>query len=163
MRTIIVTTLVSLAALTTPVAAAARDTVPFRGTDSGTFVALPPDADNVVFAQASTTGQATHLGRYSLVAHEYTDLDDLRIFGGAFTLTAANGDTLFGTYEGTADLARFPVIGFDVQGPILGGTGRFAGATGWLRWRGYGDLTTGALSEEIEGWVSSVGSLSRER
>jgi hypothetical protein len=159
---IVVSTLAALAAATALPAAAATS-VPFRGTDSGTFVALPPDAGNVVFAQASTTGQATHLGRYSLVAHEYTDLDDLRIFGGAFTLTAANGDTLFGTYEGTADLARFPVIGFDVQGPILGGTGRFAGATGWLRWRGYGDLTTGALSEEIEGWVSSVGSLSRER
>jgi hypothetical protein len=163
MRRMIVSTVVALAAAVMPLPAAADTTVPFRGADSGTFVVLPPDAENVVFAQTSATGHATHLGRYSLIAHEYTDLDDLRIFGGVFTLTAANGDTLFGTYEGRADLAGLPVIAYDVQGPILGGTGRFAGATGWLRWRGAGDLATGMLSEEIEGRVSSVGSLRRGR
>jgi len=70
-------------------------------------------------------------------------------------MTAANGDTVSGTYSGQA----LPgLVGYVVSGPITGGTGRFAGATGFLVWHGTVDPAALTFADEITGTISSVGS-----
>ncbi len=79
-------------------------------------------------------GQATHLGRYTMVAVTELDIsraEDLGLISSAstFTLTAANGDQLTGTLSGVGTLVDVGVSIVD-HGIITGGTGRFADATG---------------------------------
>lgn len=78
------------------------------------------------------------------------------VTGGTFTLTAANGDALFGTYAGQAAPTGDPtVIAFDDPGVITGGTGRFAGASGTLTQHGVADLASGEYTATLSGDVSS--------
>lgn len=105
----------------------AQGTVPFKGTyeasDSqggGTFP---------VFLQVlGGSGNATHLGRFTVDAQWYVNV----LTGGglgAFTLTAANGDTLVGTATATSVIVD-GLAYISETSVITGGTGRFAGATG---------------------------------
>ena len=81
------------------------------------------DPDCPVLTVSDSYGTMSHLGRVWIhwthcppIAHsEYTNQH--------FTITAANGDTLFGDYDINVDPATMD---------ITGGTGRFAGATGDL-------------------------------
>ena len=54
---------------------------------------------------------------------------------GRFTITAANGDTLTGTSRGSLKVTG-QVNAVDFRSKVRGGTGRFAGARGWLVSRG---------------------------
>ena len=138
--------------------AAADEQVPFRGRDIGHFV-VTPIGGPMVLTEDFTNGQATHLGAYSLVAQEDINLETLAVTNGSFTITAANGDTIHGTYAGQAQLGDRPgVIRYLVTGPIAGGTGRFEGATGTLTFDGVADLATLVLSETITGTISTPGS-----
>jgi hypothetical protein len=84
---------------------------------------------------STLTGNVSHLGKvtrqqsYCAVWEGYAQY---RMFDFTQVLTAANGDTLElgqGPFEGTeADGWTY----FTVETPILGGTGRFAGASGTL-------------------------------
>jgi hypothetical protein len=105
---------------------------------------------SVIQTTDTGNGRATHLGRYTLAAGEHIDLASGAITGGFYTLTAANGDTITGTYSGEA----LPgLTGYLVSGPIIGGTGRFAGATGFLVWRGTVDPTALTFSDVVTGWI----------
>jgi hypothetical protein len=140
----------------------AGDQVPFKGSDLGYFVVSPTGNPTVVLTQDFATGRATHLGKYKLVAQEFINLATLEVTDGSFTITAANGDTIYGTYSGQAAATDKPgVITYDVTGPITGGTGRFEGATGTLNFLGVADLSTGVLSETITGTISSIGSINK--
>jgi hypothetical protein len=135
-------------------ASPAGDHVRLKGRDFGTFSATPTSDPQVVLTQDSASGEATTFGRYTLVAHEFINLATLTVQGGAFTMTAANGDTLMGEYSGQA-AAEFPtIIHYDVSGPITGGTGRFAGATGIITFDGFADLQTGLLTDRVIGTIS---------
>ncbi len=85
--------------------------------------------------RSEATGTATHLGRTTCATWHCTPLGD-QITGGTGTLTAANGDQVFVTYSGTAPFnlatAVPGVTAIPMGGPftIVGGTGRFAGASG---------------------------------
>lgn len=60
-----------------------------------------------------------------------------------------------GSYAGQA----LPgLVGYVVSGPIIGGTGRFAGATGFLVWHGTVDPVALTFTDEITGTISSIGS-----
>jgi hypothetical protein len=129
--------------------------LPFSATDAGIGVIVGADVDaagNPVFKTAdSGTGQATHLGRFTLSATENVNVGTKTVTEGFYTLVAANGDTLTGTYRGDVlpDLT-----GYVVSGPITGGTGRFAGATGSLVWHGRLDPVTFIFSDVIDGVIS---------
>lgn len=106
-------------------------------------------------------GTATHLGRFTTVQYQCTTFaDPLSFTGGQYTFTAANGDTIFGTYTG-----RFVPIGttgffsIDATFTIDGGTGRFAGATGGGPVSGTATQAGGTVI--LNGTISSVGSLKR--
>jgi hypothetical protein len=75
------------------------------------------------------SGTATHLGQWTVTGNvKYTpDENGVLHSSGEATLTAADGDKLFIQIDGILD----PVAGVD-QGlfHMVGGTGRFEGATG---------------------------------
>jgi hypothetical protein len=127
--------------------ATAGEAVPFKGSDSGVARIVRTSGD-VIRTVDVATGHATHLGRYTLEGAEDVNVVTGRITHGSFLLIAANGDTLRGTYSGTA---RPGLTGYDVSGPITGGTGRFAGASGTLTWHGDFDPSTFTLSDEVTG------------
>jgi hypothetical protein len=111
-------------------------------------------AGSVIQTADTGTGRASHLGRFRLVAGEHVDLATGAITDGFYTLTAADGDTISGTYSGRA----LPgLTGYLVSGPVTGGTGRLAGATGFLVWRGTLNPTTLTFSDVVRGWIPSPG------
>jgi len=104
----------------------AEEQVPFEGVEVGAITTVsfqfPFDGK-----KQTAEGEATHVGHYTLTGDFVVDLR----FGtaaGTFTMTAANGDTLFLDMEAYADPTDFTktVANFTVTG----GTGRFEGATG---------------------------------
>jgi hypothetical protein len=83
-------------------------------------------------------GTLTHLGAATMHTDQRPYLDpNGTVTDGHFTITAANGDTISGTYEGTTE-APDPVhrIGHAIF-VISGGTGRFAYATGTIKATGF--------------------------
>ena len=119
-----------LAALTLSGPATAGEQVPFKGQSSGvvTTVGFDPVA-GIVYVHGVGKGEATHLGYFSVTTDVQIHFPTGIVFGivlGTSTLTAANGDMLFAKLVGygvdpTHGLGTFT---------ILGGTGRFQGATG---------------------------------
>jgi hypothetical protein len=127
---------------------AAADSVPFTGRDMGTFTSSSTDKGQAVLTMDSASGEATHLGRYTLSAHETITLATLEVTSGAFTISDAKGDTLTGEYSGKAFTTDTPtILRYEVSGPITGGTGRFADAHGMIAFFGFADLQSGRLSE----------------
>ena len=132
----------------------ARSLVPFRASDAGS-AAVVGGSGSVLQTVDAGVGHGTHLGRYTLVGGETVDMATGAITNGFFTITAANGDTLTGTYSGQA----LPgLTGYLVSGPITGGTGRFTGTSGFLVWRGTVDPVVFTFTDDISGMVSTPGS-----
>lgn len=121
------------------VAAAAADTGgsdrPFTAKLAGSATFLP-DATCPIGLRTWTqgSGTASHLGLVSMSSNHCTPPADV-ITGGRMTLVAANGDEVHMTYRATCD--QFPNLGevFACNGEnvIVGGTGRFANASGEAR------------------------------
>jgi hypothetical protein len=108
------------------------------------FAAPTPTGPCELTNAETGTAQVTHLGRSTMESNEVVDLcsnPDGAEITGQFTMTAANGDLLFGTYEtlGHLDFATSEVT-FSGQFTITGGTGRFQGAAGGGAIEGAGSL-----------------------
>lgn len=101
--------------------------VPFRADAKANAVAVspPPIIEIYVYGR----GVSTHMGNTSVWQHHFVDVISMTFYDGTFTWTAANGDTITGSYYGS--LVRTS-IGFEIHGyfTIDGGTGRFADAKG---------------------------------
>jgi hypothetical protein len=105
--------------------------------------------------EVSGTGHTTELGNYSGLYRECFDPATGAVTGGTFTLTAANGDKVFGTFTGQALPTDNPnVITYEDPGSITGGTGRFARAGGSMTTSGSANLATGEYTGTITGNVS---------
>jgi hypothetical protein len=120
--------------------AATDELVPFSAQLEG-FASLAFNPDGSISNTETAVGQATHLGFFTWASEElavFTGQNQLSVVG-SFTMTAANGDQVFGTFEavGTMD---FPFVIFLGQYVIAGGTGRFANATGSGTTIGIGNL-----------------------
>lgn len=103
---------------------------PLIGHFSGQTVSGTPTADpNVVFVVTDGTGWATQLGAFTMTSPHYSHLDTLEA-DGTQIITAAKGDTLTANFQGrftpTADGKLLGVL----RAKIVGGTGRFADASG---------------------------------
>ncbi len=132
----------------------AQPLVPFKASDSGS-AAVVGGSGSVLQTMDSGIGHGTQLGRYTLAGIETVDVATGVITNGSFTITAANGDSVTGTYSGQA----LPgLTGYLVSGPITGGTGRFTGASGFLVWRGTVDPVVFTFTDDIRGMMTTPGS-----
>jgi hypothetical protein len=141
-------------------ASPASKQVPFKGIFSatGTATARPGDRCPVLTVEILGTGNATHLGRLTNEQSHCAAPPSLAFTDGVFTLTAANGDQIRGTYFGEFVPLDPPLFTIDGHFSITGGTGRFADATGSGDASGVQNLVTGEVTVSLVGTISSVGS-----
>jgi hypothetical protein len=130
---------------------------PFHADDSGAVVVTGLSSP-FGFSETGWTGEATHLGAITweatgaiTVTGVTGSLLDIEVHGD-FTLTAANGDTIYGFFDttGTLDLVAGVV---NTSGPyvFLGGTGRFAFVEGGGTIGAVG--TTSEAFCPMNGWI----------
>ena len=142
--------------LALPMQAAANDRLPLEGSEAGTFKLLGPCETGGIVLEVTGSGHAAQLGNYSGRYRECLDPATGAVTEGTFTLTAANGDKVFGTYSGQAFPTDDPnVVKYEDPGVITGGTGRFAGTHGSLTTSGLANLATGEYTGTVSGSVSS--------
>ena len=151
---------VVFAALALPIQALAGAQVPLKGSDVGGFTLGAACAPGSVVVDIDGRGHATHLGRYLYEALECFN-PATSLYTGAFELTAANGDTIRGTYSGEVVSIVGSVAFYEQDAAITTGSGRFARASGEFHVSGEADLATGAYSQQLEGTISSVGASKR--
>ena len=133
--------------------AAAADQVPFKGRLQGTVTVMPlvPPFASVL---AEGTGNASHLGRFTWEFPHVVN-QALRVGSGTYVFMAANGDTLTVQVTGTATLLAPGVLATTESGPITGGTGRFAGATGTITTQRTFFMALGTTTGTFEGTIST--------
>jgi hypothetical protein len=96
-----------------------------------------------LFVDGAGSGIATHLGRFTVNYEHVVDLPTLAGTGTA-QFIAANGDRLFTEVTGQANPTEDPDVAYiEETYTILGGTGRFAGATGGFTVRRLLNTVTG--------------------
>jgi hypothetical protein len=118
----------ALAALALAAPASQAVERPFHLVEEGTVAFDGPNATS------TGTGQATHLGRFTLYrTGTFSDpVGSVLQFDGEATLVAANGDELGASIEGTLDTASGTGL---LTYEWTGGSGRFEHATGTTIWR----------------------------
>jgi hypothetical protein len=155
---------VALTSLATPLTAGATagHEVPFKGSLEGveTTTSVVPGPPPVAHILGEWTGNATHLGRFT-VENPHTVNLVTRNGIGIFEFTAANGDTVTADEIGHADIVSgappAAILSIVEHATITGGTGRFAGATGSFTVERMLDQTTGVTIGSFEGTISSPG------
>lgn len=153
---------IALAALSVPAVALATADVPLKGSDAGDFSLGASCGTNSFAVEIDGEGKATQVGRYVYEADECFNVVTL-LYSGTFTMTAANGDEINGSYSGLVIPTSDPAVARYLQaGTFDGGTGRFAGATGNLTVDGVATFTSGSggdYTQTLSGAIASVGSL----
>ena len=110
--------------------------VPMRGTYTSSATGesnCPPTCPpTILVSTGQVTGIASHLGRFTATFVDTVDLA-AATGTGTFNFTAADGSQLLTETTGGEDLFTPPNISHVTEtATIVGGTGRFAGATGTL-------------------------------
>ena len=118
-----------------PVMARGDEQRPFKGVAQGhgmVVVDLACPHFGGLRSAFTTAGQASHMGRFALGFNHCTPTGPY-LTGTEMTFVAANGDEVYATYTA----GPFPVVGEDpevfdapVDFVIVGGSGRFEGASG---------------------------------
>jgi hypothetical protein len=141
-----------LAVLSLAGPAAAREQVPFKGSLEGD-VTVTPLVPPFVMADVEATGNATHLGKFTLdIPHVVNRANGTAV--GSYEFTAANGDTLTADFTGVAVPIAPGVLYIEETATITGGTGRFAGATGSFTVERWFDTIAGTTTGSFEGTIS---------
>jgi hypothetical protein len=134
LRAVVIAATVALGAMTLSPEVAVASERPFRAVLAGNANLSPIDPPCLWRNDETAAGQATHLGRFTLVGVEEVNFcsteGDVAVVG-ALTMTAANGDKLDMEYTaiGFADETG-TVLTIQADFVFAGGTGRFADATG---------------------------------
>jgi hypothetical protein len=153
--------LATLAAVCLPAPVDAGEQVPFKGTFDPVIVATTPlDLTHVRF-DVEVGVLATHLGNAQGPGFFVLDLTDFT-YAGQVTWAAANGDEVFLTFAGQFIPTATPGLFDNVETfEVVGGTGRFDGATGAGTAAGQFDSITLSAPAPIpfQGTISSPGSL----
>lgn len=150
--TIVALLLVILLMGTTLAAASARKPLPLKGSIEAveTYQVNGPS----MFVTATGTGEATHLGRYTVSYEVAVDLPTGSGTGLSAQYVAANGDTLFAEGSGQATPTDDPTVFVVVETfTITGGTGRLDGATGNFTEERRVNIETGVTSGTISGTI----------
>ena len=125
--------------------------LPFSGTLQATERVVSADATHAV-RHLDGTGNAIHLGRFTLSA-DFTVTFATGNGAGTATWTAANGDQIFVNVVGHGDVV-FPTVAISETHSIVGGTGRFADASGTIRIERSGSIETGVTSGSLSGEIN---------
>ena len=144
-----------LAGLADP--ARAKEQLPFKGTLEGTYTATPVNPANplILNVQLDAAGRASHLGKFTYGFPHVVDRSGIPSTGeGSATFTAANGDQVFAKVSGNAFLIVPGLLAGVEEGTIIGGTGRFANASGTYTIRRLIDQIGGTTSGSFEGTFS---------
>ena len=132
----------------------AGEQVPFKGSFDGD-VTVTPLAPPFVMVDVQATGEATHLGKFTLDIPHVVDRAT-RTAAGSYEFTAANGDKVYAEFTGLATPTEIPgVLYIEETATITGGTGRFAGATGSFTSERLYDTIEGTTTGSFEGTISS--------
>ena len=149
--------IVLAALLATPSRAMAGKQVPFKGDWAGqTVSATPTDDPNVVAVVTAGEGNATHLGNYSMVSPHFSHLDTGAV-DGLQIFEAANGDTVTAEFTGQFTPTPDGLLAGVIDATIIGGTGRFKGATGSYTFYILFDFVTFESVAYFDGTISSPG------
>jgi hypothetical protein len=140
----------------------AGEQVPFKGSLEGTVSITPivGDPDFDVHVEIDAAGKATHLGDFSVsVPH---DVDrrpppNASFAAGQYLFTAANGDEVHAEFTGDSMLIAPGVLFITETATIIGGTGRFVGATGSFTCERLFDTVAGTTIGSFKGTISSPG------
>jgi hypothetical protein len=125
--------------------------LPFNGTLQAIEHVVSADATRAV-RHLDGTGNATHLGRFTLSA-DFTVTFVTGNATGTATWTAANGDKIFVNVVGHGTFVVFPIVAITETHSITGGTGRFADASGTIRIERSGSVETGVTSGSLSGEI----------
>ena len=131
--------------------------VPFKGRWEGAVTARTPLPPGFLSISFEGTGDATHLGRFTVEIRIVLNTTD-RTLTGTYEFTAANGDTLTAAVTGQSPLTPpgVPQTGVETA-TITGGTGRFASASGSFTAERVVDLATFFTTGSFNGTISSPG------
>ena len=136
----------------------ASESRPAGGTCTFVSTVLPPQPGqpaNVRRVHLDALCQLMHLGRTIGSAEGTTTLTPTgSVLANSTTYTAANGDQLFVTFNGTGTPPVNGVVSFSGTEAVTGGTGRFAGASGSLARAGSASLLTQTGEFETSGSLS---------
>jgi hypothetical protein len=154
------TSLLVVAAMMMASAAFAAPTAkatPFKGSwdssEKPTFVPAPPPDATLMFVDGTASGNATQLGKYTATFKATVDLGCGCSEGDSIHFIAANGDSLYGLGQGVGvpDKPGFNLVTQAYR--IMGGTGRFAGATGNFVVIRLANNATGVSSGSFDGQI----------
>ena len=135
---------------------------PFALNGKGVASFIVDGAGNVTGANVTSTSNATHLGLCTTVGTvNYVPANDPEhpgrlLSSGSGTITAANGDTLLIEFSGVLDPPP-PGSPIGIDKPLfrfVGGTGRFAGASGSADAVVVVNLATGAFEITMVGDIN---------
>jgi hypothetical protein len=137
----------------------AGEQVPFKGVVEGTYIRT--GSFPLFHVELAGRGQATQLGEFMLdMPHDVNLLAPPPLPGaiGDFQFTAANGDTVHGSFTGRGGPSDLPSFTLRVVETMIieGGTGRFEGASGIVIAVRY--LDGANFIGAFEGTISSPGS-----
>jgi hypothetical protein len=106
-----------------------------------------------LFVDGSGSGNATHLGRYTVTYESEVYIPTLMGSGSAHFI-AANGDSLLTDVTGQANPTENPdVLSIVETFTIVGGTGRFDGASGEFTVERLLNAVTGVTSGSLDGFI----------
>lgn len=142
-----------------PAAPMAEQTI-FQGTwessEIPTFIPAPPPDAETMLVDGEASGNATYLGKYNATYKATVDVAGCGCSeGDTVHFVAANGDSLDGTGWGNGR-AIDGVPGFNLVTQtytVTGGTGRFAGATGYFVVLRMANLATGESTGSLTGAI----------
>jgi len=126
---------------------------PIAGRCSLEFTPPMPIGDGLLRQVDEGTCELSVLGRARFIGELVLD-PAARTQTGSRTLIAANGDRLELTVAGTSRFVPPGTVQFEAHFSVVGGTGRFARATGTLSGRGAADLATRTTEVELDGVVT---------
>ena len=112
---------------------AAAEELPFKAMLTGNAHLSPTDDPSILRNDETGEGEATHLGHFTWADVEFANF--AAIPGGVsvvatFTMTAANGDELYGEFTSVGYFADPQTLVIQGEYEFTGGTGRFADASG---------------------------------